>query len=65
VHQPVGIDVQHRSDDIGCDGFDAPAQWSAISVSGSSSASVAMISCCSDLKLLVFADIAQQREDVL
>ena len=65
VHQPVGIDVQHRSDDIGCDGFDAPAQlvgdlgqWKFVGQRPHDQL-------LQRPQLLVFGGIGQQGEDVL
>ena len=65
VHQPVGIDVQHRSDDIGCDGFDAPAKLVGNLGQRKLVGQRAHDQLLQRPQLLVFADIAHQGEYVL
>ena len=64
VHQPVGIDVQHRSDDIGRDDFDAPAKLVGNLGERKFVGQRAHDQLLQRPQLLGFADIGQQREDV-
>ena len=65
VHQPVGIDMQHRSDDIRRNGFDAPAKLVGNLGDREFVGQRAHDQLLQRPQLLVFADIGQQGEDVL
>ena len=64
VHQPVGIDVQHRGNDIGRNGFDPPAQLVGNFGERKLVGQRAHDQLLQRPQLLVFADIAQQGEYV-